>query len=452
MKLSRFNVVVDNYPLPGHYLLLNTMTKAVVVLNQELLEYLGTLEGINDLNELQEEAREHVKQLMSMQMVCLDSRNETDYLYYWLNSQRYDQRSLLVTILTTYKCNLACPYCYEHGIGLSEKMTPEVQEDTYNWVAKKVQEQNPKLLKVTFLGGEPTLNSDAIDNLATKFHALSEEKGFKFNFHLVTNGVLLTTDKVKRWMELGMNFVQITIDGVKEVHDTMRPFAGGAGSFDIIMQRVTDILREVPDFRIAIRINCDRNNYQRVPELLDYLATLEGKERLFISFGHLVPYYDESDTQVNENLFKNSEEDGKIEVYLARETKKRGFRLHDRTFNGPCMAVRRGAFLIDPIGEMYNCWNFVGHKEFVIGSIYEEQFSDFYHEIIGYDLMKECLECPYVPICLGGCRDKAIVYNKDAKSKYCHSYFMGENGKELLKYYFAPDEIQKMAQEAGYEL
>lgn len=452
MKFSRFNVLVDNYPLEGHYLCLNTMTKAVVVLNQELLDYVQSLQGINELAEIKEEAQDLLKQLMELQMVCHDDRNEIDYLYYWLNSQRYDTRSLLVTILTTYRCNLACPYCYEQGIGLSEKMSEQVQEDTYNWVLKKVEEQNPKLLKVTFLGGEPTLNSDAIDYLATKFHDLSVERGFKFNFHLVTNGVLLTTDKVERWIKLGMNFVQITIDGVKEVHNEMRPFAGGTGSFDIITERVKDILHNIPDFKIAIRINCNKDNYQRVPELLDYLGTFEGKDRLFISFGHLVPYYDESGHANKENLFGNDEEDGKIEVFLAREARQRGFRVHDRTFNGPCMTIRRGAFLIDPIGDMYNCWNFVGHKEFVVGSIYEENLSDFYTELIGYDVLKDCLECPYVPICLGGCRDKAIVYNKDAKSKYCHAYFLGENGKELLKYYFTPDEIHELARENDYEL
>ena len=58
-----------------------------------------------------------------------------------------------------------------------------------------------------------------------------------FRFTLTTNGVLLNDEvhgvlQTKRWAN-----VVLSIDGRKEVHDHMRPFRNGKGSYDLIVPK-----------------------------------------------------------------------------------------------------------------------------------------------------------------------------------------------------------------------
>ena len=54
---------------------------------------------------------------------------------------------------------------------------------------------------------------------------------------IITNGSLLTEDKIEKLVELS-DFspigIQITIDGMKEVMDKRRPLASGGSSFNLV--------------------------------------------------------------------------------------------------------------------------------------------------------------------------------------------------------------------------
>ena len=57
-----------------------------------------------------------------------------------------------------------------------------------------------------------------------------------FRFTLTTNGVLLN-DEIMEFCNKEMANVVLSIDGRKEVHDKMRPFRKGAGSYDLIVPK-----------------------------------------------------------------------------------------------------------------------------------------------------------------------------------------------------------------------
>ena len=58
-----------------------------------------------------------------------------------------------------------------------------------------------------------------------------------FRFTLTTNGVLLN-DEVMEFCNREMANVVLSIDGRKEVHDYMRPFRKGKGSYDLILPEI----------------------------------------------------------------------------------------------------------------------------------------------------------------------------------------------------------------------
>ena len=78
------------------------------------------------------------------------------------------------------------------------------------------------------------------------------------------------------------------------------------------------------------------------------------------------------------------------------------------------------AFVVDPDGDMYNCWNEIGEKSACIGNIADLKQRG------KYELMNEirwltwgpfeyskCLKCKLLPICMGGCGYRAMFVNKD---------------------------------------
>ena len=59
-------------------------------------------------------------------------------------------------------------------------------------------------------------------------------------FTLTTNGVLLNDD-VQEFANKEMANVVLSMDGRKEVHDFMRPFRGGQGSYDYIIPKFKEM-------------------------------------------------------------------------------------------------------------------------------------------------------------------------------------------------------------------
>ena len=91
-------------------------------------------------------------------------------------------------------------------------------------------------LEVDFFGGEPLMNFDVVKELVTYGRSLEEKYDKKFRFTLTTNGVLLNDD-ILEYANKEMSNLVLSIDGRKEIHDLMRPFRGGQGSYDVVADK-----------------------------------------------------------------------------------------------------------------------------------------------------------------------------------------------------------------------
>ena len=95
---------------------------------------------------------------------------------------------------------------------------------------------NRRNLEVDFFGGEPLMNWQVVKDLVAYGREQEKLHDKKFRFTLTTNGVLLN-DEVMEFCNREMGNVVLSIDGRKEVHDKMRPFRKGAGSYDLIVPK-----------------------------------------------------------------------------------------------------------------------------------------------------------------------------------------------------------------------
>jgi uncharacterized protein len=77
----------------------------------------------------------------------------------------------------------------------------------------------------------------------------------------------------------------------------------------------------------------------------------------------------------------------------------------------PCTAVRDGEWVIGPAGELWKCWDNVGDRAQIVGSVFDLAQADSAHTPYGaYDPFSdaECRECIALPVCMGGCAHHAL--------------------------------------------
>lgn len=150
---------------------------------------------------------------------------------------------LNATFCVTEECNLGCSYCYMVGKNSFSRMTPEMGRKIVDFLLN-----DPYCVGLTdnllvdFIGGEPLLEIDLIDELSdylTLSLYVKKHKWFKnFQISFSTNGTLYNTDKMKKYLQkhrahCGFGF---SIDGTKEKHDLTRKMRDGQGSYDSVIR------------------------------------------------------------------------------------------------------------------------------------------------------------------------------------------------------------------------
>ena len=80
------------------------------------------------------------------------------------------------------------------------------------------------------------MNWQVVKDLVAYGRSREKECNKKFRFTLTTNGVLVN-DEIMDFCDREMGNVVMSVDGRKSVHDYMRPFRGGKGSYDLIIPK-----------------------------------------------------------------------------------------------------------------------------------------------------------------------------------------------------------------------
>lgn len=154
-----------------------------------------------------------------------------------------------VTFQVTDACNLCCTYCYQTHKG-HHSMPFEVAKQFIDLLLADEQEyinsKNSAGLIIDFIGGEPLLEIELIDQITSYFIEqmilLQHPWATKFRISICSNGLLYFDKKVQDYLQKYKDYVSfsITIDGNKELHDSCRIQADGSGSYDIAMAAVKD--------------------------------------------------------------------------------------------------------------------------------------------------------------------------------------------------------------------
>ena len=165
-----------------------------------------------------------------------------------------------LSLAIAQKCNLGCTYCYAQQGEFGAPAKNMALTDALRAVELLVGDAEPGArLNLAFLGGEPLVNRPALQAATRKARDLAEARSAKITFSITTNGTLLTEDDARFFEDFGFA-VTISLDGPREVHDALRPYKGGSGSFDATMRRVAPLLRLQRKMQVAARVTVTPSN------------------------------------------------------------------------------------------------------------------------------------------------------------------------------------------------
>jgi len=360
-----------------------------------------------------------LKQLQYGKFVHTVEPSEIDVLKFESQRARYDMASLGLVIAPTMACNMACTYCYESSRG--GRMTATAMDSIAQLIDK--QARSLKDLSITWYGGEPLLAMDVIEELTSRIFPLIDQNGIKYTSIIVTNGYMLDQPTVDRLRRLRVSSAQVTLDGPASIHNRKRPLVNGRPSFDTIVQNLKYATGQLG---IGIRVNVDKEfTRDTVNQLLDELEAAGLRDRLSVHFALMEPA-----TAVCSNISENCYDTvgfSSVETEFYGLLLERGFRVDKlpSPMTVACMAQLVNAYVVDPDGDLYRCWNYIGDKSHTCGNIAQElnpRHPEFMR-LFSFDPFEnhKCRECNVLPLCQGACPSRRFDRNVTADQQ-CESW------------------------------
>ena len=327
-----------------------------------------------------------------------------------------------------HDCNLACRYCFaEEGEyhGRRAMMSYEVGKQALDFLIAN--SGSRKNLEVDFFGGEPLMNWNVVKDLVAygRFQEKIHNKHFRFT--LTTNGVLLN-DEIMEFANKEMDNVVLSIDGRREVHDFMRPFRKGAGSYDLVVPKFQKFADSRGQKKYYARGTFTRHNLDFSKDVL-HLADL-GFEQ--ISVEPVVADEKEEYALQWEDVPKICEEYDKLaKEIIKREKEGRGFNFFHFMIDltgGPCVYKRLSGcgsgteyLAVTPWGDLYPCHQFVGEEKFLMGNVWDgvqkTEIRDTFKECNVY-AKEKCRECFARFYCSGGCAANSYNFHGSINDVY----------------------------------
>lgn len=336
-----------------------------------------------------------------------DTISENEVEEFINKTQSRKRNKAVIGVATTYKCNLNCTYCFEKGFQRQDK--PVEDTDIINFVKLYAEQYELDEIKMIYTGGEPLLNKQMILHVSGELSHYFRKCGVKYSFSIVTNGTVDFMESIDEMCSYGLDLIQVSLDGTKEIHNQRRKSCFDAYE---ISRKTIEELSGYSNITIMIRTNVDSENTPYLEDMVRELDTLPRSNIIFDFFPTEETYCKRDGKVVNNFNYENV-------LFAYNVAKKYGFMTKKANpFYGRCMSYIEEGCFIDPQGNVYKCGGFLGHDAEVIGNIYN--IKDLSIAVIKYTklkIRKECKECGLFPICLGGC-----IYQKHYSKECSESY------------------------------
>lgn len=403
-KPSRFNIL--HHGKNGAFLY-NVFSGGLLFLENEHIAHMERV--LADPPQFSSFSAEEQEMLLDNGFFIGSAVDELDMVKFRYRKSAFDKSRLVLTLLPTKACNLACGYCFEHQKNKARMSEGDIQE-ILRFIESELREIRPLEMMMFWYGGEPLLAVDVIAALGRGVDGLCRELNIRREKDaLITNGYLLDEATARRLHEIGIGSVQITLDGNPHDHNLRRVLPGGGATFDRIYEAI-GVARRVFG-KVGVRINTNKANLPGIKEMLagdplfhDPMVQISvGPLRTYL--GGAMSFGEDSDCFRGRELMAARAE---IDRLLGRrDDSESSEALYSSFLRGNnCGADQFKNFVIGPGALVYKCYEKVDPGE-EVGFLRDGRFvprHNYWKWAVNEPFEHEaCRSCLYLPLCMGGC-------------------------------------------------
>jgi len=321
-----------------------------------------------------------------------------------------------VFVMLGEACNFSCKYCMQHD-SIVEQIEAPINLELIDKLNQLSQTSPGNKILLQFYGGEPLIYWNNIKSLS---EALDKNK---FNLSIISNGSLLTDNKVEFINKYDINYT-VSHDGPNTAYTRGKDILldeqfidcflkikrkGVSQVFSPYSYKVKDVWEYISKYLGDIYINYD--------PIMDTGSLL--KELKDFNWNDVENYFTNLFNEMIDKMNLGQKLDYNETTFVSQFT-QRIMSLTDPKYviGIPRCGVNHRMLNIDLSGNIYLCHN----ASIKLGTMYDDyskilnNFNQKYNIYCGSDI---CLNCEAFPVCGGGC----LLVNQPARNEYyCAMY------------------------------
>lgn len=315
-----------------------------------------------------------------------------------------------LTLVLTHQCNFRCIYCFNSAAPSRAHLM-----STGDWLRILAEASQQGVVRCTISGGEPMTHPGFRE-------ILGAVTGYGMVPYVCTNGSLIEDADVRYFTEIGLPYLQISLDAVDEAtHDRMTQAPGslrqvraaarsliGAG-VDVVVKSVitplniagvTDVIDSCHDWGVS-RVTLDR---------FDLSNAGRGNQRLFLTPA--------MERQLGETARERQERyRGDGFVITAVDTPRCWSEPEDIIV---CGALSTGMTIL-PDGQVSVCEKVIDYPDLAVGDLRRQSVAGVWNSPRAEAVLRPpeeridrtCRECPQLPGCHTGCFAQTLIVTDD---------------------------------------
>ena len=249
----------------GRYLLFHTMTRELLVLPPQYIDYFA--EGRIFPSSLleQEPAAKLYDEYFLVPENSPESQTYLELKAILVLKEELPRDITQYVILPTTACNARCFYCFEQGMQYIT-MTDDTVEDTLRFI-RQHKPEDKKQIHIHWFGGEPMCAPGIIDRICAGL----TESGIEFNAEMTSNGSLFTEETAKKAAEVWkISKIQITLDGMDDEYARRKQYPKELKDpFRTVIRNMHLLL--AAGIHVMVRLNVDEDNPEEIIRTIDFL-------------------------------------------------------------------------------------------------------------------------------------------------------------------------------------
>lgn len=334
-----------------------------------------------------------------------------------------DSDEIQIFFVPWYTCNFSCFYCFQDEYtNPNQRVEPQVVDAFFKYIDSEFAGRHKY---ITIFGGEPFLEGQAQYESMEYFINKCAERDI--DIAVVTNGYVIEK-YLPLLKKVNVREIQITLDGMADVHNKRRALKGGKDSFDTIVRNVDLLVQN--NISVNMRMVVDKENINELPKLAQFAI-----DKGWTKHGGFK-------TQLGRNYELHHCQTEQQRLYTRLDLYEDVYALllkypHILEFHKPAFSISKFIFengelpaplfdscpgaktewAFDYTGKIYSCTATVGNENDALGTFYPEVSlnEDEVFEWQDRDVVsiEKCNSCNIRLACGGGCA--SVAKNRTGK-------------------------------------